>query len=309
MILSESDFLHYGSRLIRIESPVSEKFLENKTAKQDIFEIIPFLPSNFVDLLFLDPPYNLDKNFNAVSFKALDSSQYLNWLDSWLLPLLRVLKRSASVYICGDWRSASAIQTFAERHLKIRNRITWEREKGRGAQKNWKNCSEDIWFCTVSNDYYFDPDSVKLKRRVVAPYKKDGVPKDWEEDESGGGFRLTSPSNLWTDLTVPFWAMPENTFHPTQKPEKLLAKIILASSRPNDFVFDPFLGSGTCSVVAKKLGRRFFGVELDHSFACLAEKRIEAADADKSIQGYSDGIFWDRNARPSRIKAHPHLNR
>ena len=99
-------------------------------------------------------------------------------------------------------------------------------------------------------------DAVKLKRRVVAPYTDDsGNPRDWQDGESGR-YRLTHPSNLWTDLTVPFWSMPENTDHPTQKPEKLLAKIILSSSRRDDMVLDPFLGSGTTSVVAKKLGRR-----------------------------------------------------
>ena len=71
----------------------------------------------------------------------------------------------------------------------------------------------------------------------------------------GGNFRDTHPSNLWTDISVPFWSMPENTDHPTQKAEKLIAKLVLASTNPGDFVFDPFLGSGTSSVVAKKLGK------------------------------------------------------
>ena len=89
--------------------------------------------------------------------------------------------------------------------------------------------------------------------------------------------------------------MPENTDHPTQKPEKLLAKIILASSRPGDFVFDPFLGSGTTAVVAKKLGRQYCGVELDLTYCCLAEKRLALAEQDKTIQGYAEGVFWERN--------------
>lgn len=83
-------------------------------------------------------------------------------------------------------------------------------------------------------------EDVKLKRRVIAPYRReDGSPKDWDKQEQGN-YRLTHPSNLWTDLTVPFWSMPENTDHPTQKPEKLLAKIILASSNPGELVLDPF---------------------------------------------------------------------
>ena len=161
---------------------------------------------------------------------------------------------------------------------------------------NWKNCSEDIWFCTVSDNYTFNVDAVKLKRKVLAPYKDtNGNPKDWQESQHGD-FRLTYPSNIWTDMTVPFWSMPENTNHPTQKPEKLLAKIILASSLPGQLVFDPFLGSGTTSVVAKKLARAYTGVEIDETYCCLAEKRLDLANTDNVIQGYSQGVFWERNA-------------
>jgi site-specific DNA-methyltransferase (adenine-specific) len=89
--------------------------------------------------------------------------------------------------------------------------------------------------------------------------------------------------------------MPENTDHPTQKPEKLIAKLVLASSKPGDVILDPFLGSGTTSVVAKKLGRRFVGIEQEEAYCLLAEKRLELADAEPSIQGYAGGYFWERN--------------
>ena len=89
--------------------------------------------------------------------------------------------------------------------------------------------------------------------------------------------------------------MPENTAHPTQKPEKLFAKVMLASSNPSDVVFDPFLGSGTTSVVAKKTGRNYIGVEENAQYCVWAEKRLEMADSDKSIQGYVDHVFWERN--------------
>ena len=182
------------------------------------------------------------------------------------------------------------------KYFQLRNRITWEREKGRGANKNWKNAAEDVWFFTNSDDYVFNLESVKTKRKVLAPYTENGLPKDWEKLEDGN-FRLTAPSNLWTDLTVPFWSMPENTTHPTQKPEKLLAKIILASTNEKDLILDPFLGSGTTAVVAKKLNRRFVGIEADENYCLLAEKRLALAEADKKIQGFSDGVFWERNAQ------------
>jgi len=217
------------------------------------------------------------------------------WFDSWLKKLVPKLKETASVYICGDWKSSPAIYNIAKKYFTIRNRITWEREKGRGAKSNWKNCSEDIWFCTKSKDYTFNIDDVKMKRKVLAPYKdENGIPKDWVS-KGKNAFRTTHPSNLWNDITIPFWSMPENTNHPTQKPEKLLAKIILASTNKGDFVFDPFLGSGTTAVVAKKLGRNFSGVELDSEFCCIAQKRLNLAKNNDSIQGYFNGVFWERN--------------
>lgn len=293
--LSAIEISNLKKRLININKPVSLKEIENKTIHQDIFEVLDYLPEKFVDLVFVDPPYNLNKTFNLTSFKEMESEKYAQWLDSWVAKLIRILKPHASVYICGDWKSSGAIFNVAKKYFKIQNRITFEREKGRGAKSNWKNCSEDIWFCTLSTSYHFNVDAVKMKRKVIAPYKdENGKPKDWEES-ADGKYRITYPSNIWTDITIPYWSMRENTDHPTQKPEKLVAKIILASSKPNDIIFDPFLGSGTTSVVAKKLGRRYLGIEIDELYCCLAEKRLSMAENEKSIQGYAGGIFWERN--------------
>ncbi len=202
-----------------------------------------------------------------------------------------LLKQTATIYICGDWLSSTSIFTVASTHFIVKNRITWEREKGRGAKSNWKNASQDIWFCTMSENYTFNVDAVKLRRRVIAPYRQaDGTPKDWQMTATGS-FRDTHPSNPWTDITVPFWSMPENTDHPTQKSEKLIAKLILASTHVGDFVFDPFLGSGTTSVVAKKLGRDYLGIELDAKYSLLAERRLEMAGTSSDIQGLADGVF------------------
>ena len=301
--LSEEEMKSYQSRLRRIDSAVKFDDIENAIINQDLLEVLDWLPVAFVDVLFLDPPYNLTKSFNSTSFVERSVSAYAEWLDSWFPRLMKTLKPTASVYICGDWRSSAAIQIVAGKYLSIRNRITWEREKGRGAKKNWKNTSEDIWFCTVSNSYTFNSESVKLRRKIIAPYtNEDGTPRDWNISREGN-YRLTYPSNLWTDLTVPFWSMPENTDHPAQKPEKLLAKVILASSNPNDVIFDPFLGSGTTAVVAKKLSRRFVGVEVDPLYCSFAIKRLEMTDSDDSIQGYSDGVFWERNSLHSQKAA------
>lgn len=296
MILTEEERQLYKRQLITLSQPATTEQILNKTIQQNLFEAMDKLPDQFVDLMFIDPPYNLTKSFNGKTFNKMSSDAYTEWLDSWFSQLIRILKPHASVYICGDWRSSHSIFEVASKYLNIINRITWEREKGRGSLTNWKNASEDIWFCTCSTSYTFNVDQVKMKRKVIAPYRNEqGKPKDWDE-QAGDKFRLTHPSNLWTDLTVPFWSMPENTDHPTQKPEKLLAKIILASSNEQDVVFDPFLGSGTTSVVAKKLKRRYVGIELDETFACLAEKRLKLAEEDVTIQGYAEGVFWERNS-------------
>jgi len=287
----------YSAWLETLGDCVDVKEIVNTTIWQNMQEACQYLPKRFVDLLFLDPPYNLNKAFGGKKFKKGSQEQYAEMLDAWIEPLAGLLKPTASVYICSDWNACGAVQTVAAKYFTIRSRITWEREKGRGAKTNWKNCSEDIWFCTVSDDYVFNVEAVKLKRRVIAPYTtENGEPKDWQREHKGD-FRLTAPSNLWTDISVPFWSMPENTDHPTQKPEKLLAKIILASTNENDIILDPFLGAGTTSVAAKKLGRRYVGIELDKTFCCLAEKRLEMAETDKSIQGYHDGVFWERNTK------------
>ena len=249
-----------------------------------------------MDLIIVDPPYNKSKKFNSLDFHRCGNNEYIDWIDTWVREIARVAKRTSTIYICSDWESSLPVQIVVERYFSVRNRITWEREKGRGALSNWKNCSEDIWFCTKSDEFHFDVDAVKLNRRVMAPYRLQcGDPKDWVESGSGN-FRLTHPSNLWTDLTVPFWSMPENTDHPTQKPEKLIAKLILASSKEGDLVLDPFLGSGTTSVVAKKLNRCFVGIESEEEFCLLALKRLAMADQDRSIQGFEGGVFWERNS-------------
>lgn len=272
--------------------------LRNVLVCADARALLSEFPQASFDLLFADPPYNLTKQFGTETFKSTSADAYEAWLDSWLKLCVPLLKQTTSVYICGDWRSAAAIQRAGSKYFTLQNRITWEREKGRGAKRNWKNAAEDIWFFTVSDKFTFNLDAVKQRRRVIAPYRENGKPKDWSES-TDGNFRDTHPSNLWTDITVPFWSMPENTDHPTQKPEKLLAKIILASTNPGDLILDPFAGSGTTAVVAKKLGRDFVAIESDENYCLLAAKRLELAETDKSIQGFEDGVFWERNSRIS----------
>ena len=284
--LTEPEISEYSSRAISLKGKAALRDIIDKTIWQDTFEALKFLPANFADLVVVDPPYNLTKKFGTKEFKSMDWNDYKRWMDKWLAEVFISLKPNGSLYICSDWNTSIAVPEIAGKYFLLKNRITWEREKGRSSGNNWKNCIEDVWFFTKSSEYTFNLDAVKLKRPVLAPYK----------EIEGGKYRLTAPSNLWTDISIPFWSMAENTPHPTQKPEKLIAKLILASSNEGDVVFDPFLGSGTTSVTAAKLGRHYVGIEREKEYVAFAEKRLEMAQTDKTIQGYENGVFKLRHA-------------
>ena len=285
----------YLERCIELNEEAELSQVLDRTILGDSFELMKYLPRKFADLLIVDPPYNLDKDFSGKSFKKLSDEEYREYTGKWLEMVMPLLKDDASVYVCCDWESGMVIGPLLKKYLNLRNRITWQREKGRGARTNWKNSMEDIYFATVSAaKYKFNIDDVKMRRRVMAPYRVDGAPKDWEETEDGN-FRNTCPSNFWDDISIPYWSMSENTAHPTQKSEKLLAKLILASTDKGDIVLDPFAGSGSTAVTAKKLGRHFVTIEQNPQYCIWAEKRLEMAESDKSIQGYTDGVFWERN--------------
>lgn len=293
--LNDGEIENLKKRLVKLEN-IKETGILNKTLNGDLFSMIDYVPDEFADLIIIDPPYNLTKDFNGFKFKSRSQEKFDDYLESWFPKVCKKLKKNGSLYMCGDWRCTSSLQRVIEKELTILNRITWQREKGRGAKNNWKNGMEDIWFAVKNEkDYYFDVEAVKMKRQVIAPYKENGNPKDWKQEDEGN-FRITYPSNFWDDISIPFWSMPENTDHPTQKPEKLYAKLILASSKKGDVVFDPFLGSGTSSVVAKKLGRNYCGIELNEEYCLLCEKRLQMAEVNNSIQGYTDGVFWERNS-------------
>lgn len=286
----------YLDRCIRIENKQTTlNAVIDKTIIGDTLAVCSMLPAESVDLIIADPPYNLTKSFNGTTFAKKTEEDYEAYTRQWLQAVKPLLKKNGSIYVCCDWESSLIIGNVLGEFFHIRNRITWQREKGRGAKANWKNGMEDIWFATNSGEYVFNLDAVKIRKKVIAPYRVDGKPKDWTETENGN-YRDTCPSNFWDDITIPFWSMSENTAHPTQKSEKLIAKIILASSAEQAVVLDPFLGSGTTSVVAKKLKRHYIGVEVEEQYCVWAEQRLEMAEKNPEIQGYVDGVFWERNS-------------
>ncbi|HCC23777.1 TPA: site-specific DNA-methyltransferase [Candidatus Falkowbacteria bacterium] len=287
--LSVSDLdLKSFSHFLRLPDEIKNiTTLQNKIYLENSIIALKKLPSESVDLIIADPPYfNLRKNFGAGNVN-LSKNEYYNWNLAWIEQSSRILKPTGSLYLCIDWPSSCLFQNILEKYLIIQNRITWKRDKGRGSKSNWKNNMEDIWFATKSPEYTFNLDAVKEKRAVKAPYIDSlGRPKDWFE-ENGQKFRYTHPSNIWTDLIVPFWSMPENTEHPTQKPEKLIERLIMASSNTGDIILDPFLGSGTTAAVAKKLNRKYIGFEIDKKFYILSHKRLQLT-VNKDLKSVAD---------------------
>lgn len=293
---SLADGAPFLRRCVRIGEPQSDlAAILDKTILGDMAAVCALLPPQSVDLIIADPPYNLTKSFNGNTFAKKTAAAYAEYTRGWLAAVKPLLKPHGTIYVCCDWQTSLIIGQLLGDFFQVRNRITWQREKGRGAKANWKNGLEDIWFATNGSAYTFNLDAVKLRKKVVAPYRVDGQPKDWVESAKGN-YRDTCPSNFWDDITIPFWSMPENTAHPTQKPEKLIAKLLLASSAPGDVVLDPFLGSGTTSVVAKKLHRHYIGIEIEPRYCVWAEQRLAMAEQKPEIQGYKDGVFWARNS-------------
>lgn len=282
LVLTEEDCKKYNSFYTLPENKkISIEDVRNKIILGDGIKGMEQLPDNSIDLIFADPPYyKVDKDFGNGTLKISTKKQYAEWLEKWIEICLRVLKETGSIYVCCGWESSGLTQEILEKYFIVKNRITWRREKGRGAKRNWKENMEDILFAVKSEKYTFNINDVKIKKEIIAPYRyggKGGQPKGWVE-VNGERYRYTHPSNIWADLVVPFWSMPENTPHPTQKPEKLLERIILASSNKGELVLDPFLGSGTTAVVSKKLARDYIGFEVNENYLRIALKRLDKTE-------------------------------
>ena len=273
---------------------------ENSVICGDFAKINNQIPDEYFDLILLDPPYNLTKKYGENIFKSMTDAEYIEYILFIFKECLKKLKPSGTMYVCGDWKTSYLQRRALERCenemlCDVINRITWARDKGRGSEKNWKNNIEDIYMVVKSKDQYtFNINDVKIRKTVLATYRdKNGNNKDWEETDEGK-FRMTYPSNIWFDITVPFWSMAENTDHPAQKSEKLYAKLILASSNKGDNIYEPFAGVFTGCVTAAKLGRNWVGVEFENEYCLLGQKRLVLAEVNKNIQGYEDGIFRDK---------------
>ncbi|MEA4814184.1 MAG: DNA methyltransferase, partial [Oscillospiraceae bacterium] len=136
---SISEGREFLNRCISVDSKQNGlSSLIDKTICGDIFAVSGFLPSESVDLLIVDPPYNMTKSFNGSTFSKKKDSDYEAYTKRWISSLYPLLKPNGSIYVCCDWESSLIIGRTLEEFFHVRNRITWQREKGRGAKANWK---------------------------------------------------------------------------------------------------------------------------------------------------------------------------
>ena len=178
---TDAEIAGYSAGLLRLSGSASAESLTDRIVNQDFCTARPFLPDGFVDLLILDPPYNLTKNYNGHIFRSKEAEEYTSWFDGVAASLIPLLRPAASVYVCSDWQTSTLVFPVLDKRLHVRNRITWEREKGRGAKANWKNNTEDIWFCTVGDDYYFDDE---ISPQQAAGYQ---TPKQFRGTKQASG--------------------------------------------------------------------------------------------------------------------------
>ncbi len=248
------------------------------------------LPSNSVDLIFADPPYNIKK----ASWDVFESQEeYIRWTIEWIRPASAVLKSTGSLFVCGFSEILADIKHPASKYFNSCRWLVWHYKNKANLGKDWGRSHESMLHFRKTRDFVFDIDEVRI------PYgrhtlKYPGHPQA-ETSQYGGsnGKELWLPNPKGAKpkdvLEIPTTSngMKEKTKHPTQKPEELLRKIVLSSSKPGDLVIDPFVGSGTTIVVAEQLKRKWMGCDISREYLNMAKQRVLVVP-DKPINYWKD---------------------
>lgn len=241
----------------------------------DAIEVLPNeIPDNSIDLIFADPPYNIGKDFNGTKDKWKSEEDYLQWSYQWLGLCVKKLKASGSLYVMASTQNMPYFDVYLRKHLTILSRIIWAYDSsGVQAKKYYGSLYEPILFCVRDEDNYtFNSHDILVEaktgaRRKLIDYRKP-VPTTYNSKKV--------PGNVWPIPRVRY-RMNEYESHPTQKPVALLERIIRASSNEGDVVLDPFSGTFTTSYVAKQLGRKSIGVEIQEEYVRIGLRRLEIA--------------------------------
>jgi site-specific DNA-methyltransferase (adenine-specific) len=248
----------------------------------DSIEWLRGLEPGSVDLVFADPPYNIKK----AEWDTFESQQeYVAWSVRWIEQAARVLKPEGTLYVCGFSEILADLRLPASRFFKGCRWIVWHYKNKANLGDDWGRSHESILHFRKSHEFTFNVDDVRI------PYGEHTLkyPAHPQAETSQYG-KAANKDHIWHPhprgakpkdvLEIPTTCngMHEKTPHPTQKPEELLRKLVLASSSPGDLVIDPFLGSGTTAVVAEQLKRQWKGCDLSAEFSRYAADRIELVE-------------------------------
>ena len=218
------------------------------------------LPEKSVRLIVTDPPYNLNKDY-GVSNDNLNFDEYLDFSRKWLSEAVRLLTDDGSIYIFMGMRYISYIYVILEQELKLHlnSWITWFYTQGIGKTKGFSPRHDDILFFTKHpKNFIFNLDDVRVPQKFY---------------RSVNNMRGANPGNVW-QFSHTHYCNKNRQNHPTQKPEGLFERIILASSNEGDNILDPFVGSGTTLRVCQQLNRNCIGIDINPDYVKMAEKRL-----------------------------------
>ena len=229
-----------------------------------------------IDLIFVDPPYNIGKIFNGTKEKWKTAQDYLKWCYKWIDLCIQKLKPDGSFYVMTSTQNMPYFDIYLRDKLDILSRIVWSYDSsGVQAKSYFGSLYEPILFCVKDkNNYKFNSNEILIEaktgaKRKLIDYRKP-IPTLYNTKKV--------PGNVW-DFSRVRYRMPEYENHPTQKPIVLLERIIKASSNEGDLILDPFSGTFTTSFVAKKLGRKAIGIEKEEEYVKIGLRRLNIQDS------------------------------
>jgi site-specific DNA-methyltransferase (adenine-specific) len=251
-----------------------------------------------VDLLFADPPYNIGKSFGAFRDKWPSDQEYADWCKGWLETCLTKLKPTGSLYFMTSTQAMPYLDLWLRERCGVLSRIVWHYDSsGVQAKSYFGSMFEPILFCVKDpKNYTFNADAVEVEARTGAVRKlidyRKPVPAPYKNSKI--------PGNVWYFARVRY-RMAEYEEHPSQKPEALMERIILASSNPGDLILDPFAGTFTTCAVAKRLGRRSVGIEQEKKYIKIGLRRLGLAEEHEGEKlAPLDKTFIRRNGKKAR---------
>lgn len=238
----------------------------------DALEVLSQIPDESVDLIFVDPPYNIGKDFAGRKDKWKTDEDYLNWCYQWIDLCIKKLKSTGAFYVMTSTQFMPYFDLFIRKKMTILSRIVWAYDSsGVQAKKYFGSLYEPILFCVKDKDNYtFNADDIMVEaktgsKRKLIDYRKN-PPQPYKNEKV--------PGNVWDFCRVRY-RMEEYENHPTQKPISLLERIIKASSNEGDLVLDPFCGTFTTGFVAKEYNRDFIGIEIQEDYYKIGLRRLE----------------------------------